>query len=81
MHGAWHVASCMGGVPVGGWGNCMCILPTLMWIRSGAGPGVGDGSGLSDGDVGLEVVGGVSSEMDNKFVFYLGVCLFRGVSI
>ena len=43
--------------------------------------GLGMGSGLSDGDVGLEVVSGVSSEMENKFVFYLGVCLFRGVSI
>ena len=34
--GAWHLTSCMGGVPVGGWGDCMCILPTWM---SGAGLG------------------------------------------
>ena len=56
----------MGGVPVGGLGDCMCILPT--WI-GGAGLGVGAGSGLSgDGGVALEVVDGLSSEKENKYM-------------
>ena len=27
---AWHATSCMDGEPVGGWGDCMCILPTYL---------------------------------------------------